>query len=215
MKTKIALLICFALLTATNVLAQATATIVGAVTDSSGKVIANARVAVTQKETGLTRQVTTNDRGFYVVHSLPVGEYTVGVEGPGFKRKSVTGVTLQVNEEPRIDVALEVGAVSETVTVNSQAPLLQTESASVGQVIDNRYTTQIPLNGRDFSQLILLTPGAVTRPGGFDLTTGAATGSLGSGVAIGGGAAPKNITNDRAGPKARPPRDAAPAPPPL
>src|SRR5262249_37298127 len=145
MKTKIALLICFALLTATNVLAQATATIVGAVTDSSGKVIANARVAVTQKETGLTRQVTTNDRGFYVVHSLPVGEYTVGVEAPGFKRKSVTGVTLQVNEEPRIDVALEVGAVSETVTVNSQAPLLQTESAADWQSVVNGYKMQITL----------------------------------------------------------------------
>ena len=156
MKIKIALPICFAVLSATNVLAQATATIVGAVTDSGGKVIANARVTVTQKETGLTRQVTTNDRGFYVVHSLPVGAYTVAVEAPGFKRKSVTGITLQVNEEPRIDVTLEVGAVSETVTIDAQTTLLQTESASVGQVIDNRYTTQIPLNGRDFSQLILL-----------------------------------------------------------
>jgi hypothetical protein len=203
MKAKIALLICFALLSATNVWAQATATIVCAVTDASGKVIANASVTVTQKETGLTRQVTTNERGFYTVHSLPVGEYTVAVEVKGFKRKSVTGITLQVNEEPRIDVALEVGAVSETVTINSQAPLPQTESASVGQVIDNRYTTQIPLNGRDFSQLILLTPGAVTRPGGFDFTTGAATGSLGSGVAIGGRDAHNNFTIDGAGNNAR------------
>ncbi|HEV2666199.1 MAG TPA: carboxypeptidase-like regulatory domain-containing protein, partial [Blastocatellia bacterium] len=203
MKTRIALFICFALLQATNVLAQATATIVGGVTDSGGKVIANARVTVTHKETGLTRQVTTNDRGFYVVHSLPVGAYTVDVEAPGFKRKSVIGITLQVNEEPRIDVTLEVGAVSETVTINSQTPLLQTESASVGQVIDNRYTTQIPLNGRDFSQLILLTPGAVTRPGGFDLTTGASTGSLGSGVAIGGRDAHNNFTIDGAGNNAR------------
>ncbi len=203
MKIKIALLICFALLSATSVWAQATATIVGVVTDSSGKVIANASVKVTQKETGLTRQVTTNDRGFYAVHSLPVGEYTVAVELTGFKRKSVTGLKLQVNEEPRIDVTLEVGEVSETVTINSQAPLLQTESASVGQVIDNRYTTQIPLNGRDFSQLILLTPGAVTRPGGFDLTTGASTGSLGSGVAIGGRDAHNNFTIDGAGNNAR------------
>ena len=77
---------------------------------------------VTQKETGLTRQVTTNDRGFYVAPSLPVGTYTVAVEVKGFKRKSVTGITLQINEEPRIDVALEVGEVSETVTITSAAP---------------------------------------------------------------------------------------------
>src|SRR5262245_54596909 len=203
MKAKITLLISFALLLTANVWAQATATIVGTVADASGKVIANASVTVTQKETGLTRQVTTNDRGFYVAPSLPVGTYTVAVEVKGFKRKSVTGIALQINEEPRIDVALEVGEVSETVTITSAAPLLQTESASVGQVIDNRYTTQIPLNGRDFSQLILLTPGAVTRPGGFDLTTGAATGSLGSGVAIGGRDAHNNFTIDGAGNNAR------------
>ena len=85
----------------------------------------------------------------------------------------------------------------------SQAPLLQAENASVGQVIDNRYTTQIPLNGRDFSQLILLTPGAVTRPGGFELTTGASTGSLGSGVAIGGRDAHNNFILDGASNNAR------------
>ncbi len=203
MKAKITLLISFALLLTANAWAQATATIVGTVADASGKVIANASVTVTQKETGLTRQVTTNDRGFYVAPSLPVGAYTVTIEVKGFKRKSVTGIALQINEEPRIDVALEVGEVSETVTITSVAPLLQTESGSVGQVIDNRYTTQIPLNGRDFSQLILLTPGAVTRPGGFELTTGAATGSLGSGVAIGGRDAHNNFTIDGASNNAR------------
>src|SRR5262245_42653387 len=203
MKLRITLLIFFALLTASNVRAQATGTILGTVSDSSGNVIASANVTVTHKETGLSRQVTTSDRGYYVVHSLPVGSYTVVVEMKGFKRKSVTGITLQVNEEPRIDVTLEIGEVSETVTINTETPLLQTESASVGQVIDNRYTTQIPLNGRDFSQLILLTPGAVTRPGGFDLTTGASTGSLGSGVAIGGRDAHNNFTIDGAGNNAR------------
>jgi Carboxypeptidase regulatory-like domain/TonB dependent receptor len=203
MITRITLLICLVLLTVITVWAQATATIIGTVLDSGGNVIANASVTVTQKETGLTRQVTTSDRGNYVVHSLPVGTYTVAVEMKGFKRKSVTGITLQVNEEPRIDITLEVGEVSETVTINSQTPLLQTESASVGQVIDNRYTTQIPLNGRDFSQLILLTPGAVTRPGGFELSTGASTGSLGSGGAIGGRDAHNNFTIDGAGNNAR------------
>ncbi|MGH9839037.1 MAG: carboxypeptidase regulatory-like domain-containing protein, partial [Blastocatellia bacterium] len=204
MRVRTILLLCLGFcLLSSAALAQATATIVGTVTDAGGKVIANASITATQKETGLQRQATTGDRGYYVLPALPIGAYTLTVEAKGFKRKSVTGITLQVNQEPRIDVALEVGDVSETVTVTGAAPLLQTESASVGQVIDNRYTTQIPLNGRDFSQLILLTPGAVTRPGGFDLTTGAATGSFGSGVAIGGRDAHNNFTIDGAGNNAR------------
>jgi Carboxypeptidase regulatory-like domain len=195
---------CFVvLLNAINIFAQATATIVGTVTDASGKVVANVNIVVTQKETGLTRQTTTNDRGLYIVPSLPVGTYSVTAEASGFKRKTLTDIILQVNQEPRIDLELEIGQVSETITVTSQAPLLQAENASVGQVIDNRYTTQIPLNGRDFSQLILLTPGAVTRPGGFDLTSGSATGSLGSGVAIGGRDAHNNFLIDGAGNNAR------------
>ncbi len=204
MKDRNILLGCFiVLLCALSVLAQATATIVGTVTEASGKVVANANIVVTQKETGLTRQTTTNNRGLYIVPSLPVGTYSVTAEASGFKRKTLTDIVLQINQEPRIDLELEVGQVTETVTVTSQAPLLQAENASVGQVIDNRYTTQIPLNGRDFSQLILLTPGAVTRPGGFDLTSGSATGSLGSGVAIGGRDAHNNFLIDGAGNNAR------------
>jgi len=204
MRPKSMLLVGFLLLVAaTQVWAQATATIVGTVTDTNRTVVPNAKITVTQKETGLTRRVTTNDRGVYVVPSLPVGTYAVTAEMSGFKRKTLTEIVLQVNQEPRIDLELEVGQVSETITVTGQAPLLQAENASVGQVIDNRYTTQIPLNGRDFSQLILLTPGAVTRPGGFDLTTGASTGSLGSGVAIGGRDAHNNFILDGASNNAR------------
>jgi hypothetical protein len=181
-----------------NVFAQATAAITGTVSDTSGKVVPNAQITATQTATGLTRRVTTNDKGVYVIPALPIGAYTVTAEAQGFKRKSLTDIVLQVNQEPRIDLELEVGSVTETVTVTSQAPLLQAESGSVGQVIDNRYTTQIPLNGRDFSQLILLMPGATTRPGGYDLSTGATTGSLGSGVAIGGRDAHNNFILDGA-----------------
>ena len=85
----------------------------------------------------------------------------------GFKKKTVTGIVLEVNQEPRVDFVLEVGAVTETVNVSSQATLLQTENAVVGHVVDNRYTTQIPLNGRDFAQLVLLVPGTATRRRGF------------------------------------------------
>jgi hypothetical protein len=83
------------------------------------------------------------------------------------------------------------------------ASVLQTENAIVGQVIDNRYTTQIPLNGRDFSQLLLLSPGTTTRPGGYDQTVGSATGSNGSGIAIGGRDSQNNFTLDGASNNAR------------
>ena len=122
---------------------------------------------------------------------------------PGFKKKTTTGIVLEVNQEPRVDIVLEVGAVTDAVTVNAEAPVLQTENAVVGQVVDNRYTTQIPLNGRDFSQLLLLSPGTTTRPGGFDLSVGSATGSNGSGIAIGGRDSQNNFTLDGASNNAR------------
>ncbi len=193
----------FVLLASAAALAQTTATIVGTVTDASGAVVPNAKITVTQKETGLTRQVQSNDRGVYVVPLLPVGNYSVSAELAGFKRKTLTGIVLQVNQEARIDLTLEVGQLTETITVSSEAPLLQSETAVVGQVVDNRYTTQIPLNGRDFAQLVLLVPGTTTRPGGFAQTVGAATGSLGSGVAIGGRDNQNNFTLDGAGNNAR------------
>ncbi len=165
-------------------LAQTTATIVGTVTDSSGAVVPSVSITVTAKDTGLTRKAATNQSGNYVVTFLPVGQYSVTAEVTGFKKKTVTGIVLEVNQEPRVDIALEVGVVTDSVTVSGESTQLQTESAVVGQVVDNRYTTQIPLNGRDFSQLLLLVPGATTRPGGFDLSVGSATGSLGSGISI-------------------------------
>ena len=134
---------------------------------------------------------------------LPVGEYTSPRRSPGSRRRPVSGIVLQVNQEARVDIVLEVGAVTETVNVSAQATALQTENAVVGQVVDNRYTTQIPLNGRDFAQLVLLVPGATTRPGGFEQTVGAATGSLGSGVAIGGRDNQNNFTLDGASNNAR------------
>ena len=182
---------------------QTTATIVGTVTDSSGALVPNASITVTSQDTGLTRKVTSNQDGNYVAPLLPVGGYSITAEATGFKRKTLTGIVVQVNQEPRVDIVLEVGAVSESVTVNSEATQLQTESAVVGQVVDNRYTTEIPLNGRDFSQLLLLSPGTTTRPGGFDLSVGSATGSLGSGISIGGRDSQNNFTLDGASNNAR------------
>jgi hypothetical protein len=184
-------------------LAQITATIVGTVTDSSGGVVPNANVTVTNEGTGLKRVVRSNEHGIYVVPSLPVGSYSVTAEAQGFKRKSITGLVLEVNQEPRIDLTLDVGQVTETVTVAGISPQLQTENATVGQVIDSRYNTEIPLNNRDFSQLILLSPGATLRPGGVTPQTGAAIGSNGSGVSIGGRDNQNNFMIDGANNNAR------------
>ena len=178
--------------------AQTTASLVGSVTDLSGAVVSNASIVVTSKDTGLTRRTATNKDGNYVVTFLQVGPYSVTAEVTGFKRKTVIGIVLEVEQEQRVDIVLEVGAVTDSITVSGEATQLQTENAVVGQVIDNRYTTQIPLNGRDFSQLLLLSPGTTTRPGGFDLSVGSATGSLGSGIAIGGRDNQNNFTLDGA-----------------
>src|SRR6266536_2039329 len=157
---------------------QTTATIVGTVTDPSGAVVPNVSITGTSLGTGLTRKTIASQSGNYALPLLPVGMYSVTAEAAGFKKKTTTGIVLEVNQEPRVDIVLEVGAVTDAVTVNAEASVLQTENAVVGQVIDNRYTTQIPLKGRDFSQLLLLAPGTTTRPGGFDLSVGSATGSL-------------------------------------
>jgi hypothetical protein len=196
-RTSIFLLLC------SFAFAQITARLVGTVTDTSGGVVANASITILNEATGLRRSVTTNEHGVYSASLLPTGTYSISAEARGFKRRTVTGLELQVNQEARVDLELEVGQVTETVAVTGETSLLQTENASVGQVIDNRYTTQIPLNNRDFSQLILLSPGATTRPGGFNLTIGAATGSLGSGIAIGGRDNQNNFMMDGANNNAR------------
>ena len=183
--------------------AQTTATIVGTVTDTSGAVVPSTKITATQKAIGLNRSTTTNQSGNYVLSLLPVGEYDITTEISGFKKNTVSGIVLQVNQDARVDIVLEVGAVTETVNVSSQGTALQTENAVVGHVMNNLYTTQIPLNGRDFTQLVLSVPGVVTRPGGFDLTVGAATGSNGSGVAIGGRDNQNNFTLDGAANNAR------------
>jgi hypothetical protein len=192
-----------ALAAALTMQAQTTGAIRGIVTDASGAVVPSAAVTLTQERTGLKREVKSNQDGIYMAPALAVGTYTVAAEATGFKKKILTGIVLEVNQEARIDLSLEVGQVSESVTVAGTQALLQTENAVVGQVVDNTYTTEIPLNGRDFSQLLLLVPGAVTRPGAITYAYGSATGSLGSGVSIGGRDNQNNFMMDGANNNAR------------
>ncbi|MBV8831556.1 MAG: carboxypeptidase regulatory-like domain-containing protein, partial [Acidobacteriaceae bacterium] len=135
-------------------------TILGTVTDSSGAVIKGATVTARQTATGLVRTEVTNDVGEYSIPQLPVGPYLVTVEQTGFKKTERTGIELRVDDRLRIDVTLPVGQLTETVAVEATNPVVNTDSSTLGNVVDNRKVTQLPLNGRNFLQLNLLVPGA-------------------------------------------------------
>ncbi len=134
------------------------ATILGTITDSSGGIVRDARVTVRQTATDLTRTELTNESGEFSIPQLPVGPYLLTVEKPGFKKTERTGIELRVDDRFRADVVLPVGQVTETVAVEATNPVVNTDSATVGNVVDNRKVTELPLNGRNFLQLNLLVP---------------------------------------------------------
>lgn len=138
---------------------QETATITGEVKDASGGLVPKATITVTNVATNISVTTETNDQGTYTVPSLKPGDYTVTVEKTGFSKTLRSGVTLQVNQFARIDITLQAGQVSETVEVAAGAPLLETETSARGSVIDGRKIVELPLNGRDYNQLALLSPG--------------------------------------------------------
>jgi hypothetical protein len=136
-----------------------TATITGQAIDASGAAVPGARISARNIQTGLERQTLTSETGNYTIPLLPVGSYEVSAEKDGFKRNVQTGIVLQVDQRARVDVQLQVGAASESVQVTAEVPLTQTETSSVGSVIDNQKVVEMPLNGRQFYSLALLVPG--------------------------------------------------------
>jgi len=146
-----------------------TGSIVGTVTDQTGAIVANAKVTVSDVERGIHLQATTNESGQYVASPLRVGRYTVTVEHPGFKKAVSVPVDLDVQQRIAVDISLQVGQISESVEVTGAAPLLETETSELGQVVDNKRMANLPLNGRNFAQLALLTAGtAPSEPGARD-----------------------------------------------
>jgi hypothetical protein len=143
----------------------ATGQITGSVRDSSGAVMPKVKVVVTNEQTGLTRETTSNDVGDYVVPLLPVGVYVVTAEQEGFKMAVRSGVPLNVDQVQRIELRLDAGNISEKVEVVSSAVALDTASATVGQTITEKQVTDLPLNGRNFLQLLFLGAGAVETTG--------------------------------------------------
>src|SRR4026209_146334 len=142
----------------------------GVVKDSSGGVLPGVEVTITKTDTGTVRTVFTGADGAYVFPNLPVGPYKLKVLLQGFNTYVQEGIVLQVNTNPTIDVGLTVGSVGEQVTVTANTTTVETRSTGVGQVIDNQQVTEIPLNGRQATELIFLSGLATAAPAG-DLNT--------------------------------------------
>src|ERR1700731_749632 len=148
---------------------QATGSISGTVSDTTGSAVPGAKVTVTAPATGLTRSSTTNDRGEYVIPLLGVANYNVQVELSGFQTAAAQDVRLQVDEHRELDFKLSPAAVQTSVEVSATAVSVQTSDATLGQVITSQQVNDLPLNGRDFVQLATLTPGVTqeTSPTSF------------------------------------------------
>jgi hypothetical protein len=146
------------------VCAQSTGSIGGTVTDAVGAVIPNASVTVQSQGTGESHATRTDVSGIYLVPSLPVGTYRIEVKSSGMQTTFASGVELSVGSALRQDFSLKVGSATETIEVSGAAPLIDSSSASLGSVVDQRTVQEIPLNGRHFIDLSLLTPGTVTPP---------------------------------------------------
>ena len=136
------------------------ATLLGTVTDSSGAAVANAKVTITETNTGISHSSQTNDSGNYVFPDLPPGMYTVTAEQSGFKRESRQRIDLIVNTTERVDLVLQPGNVNETVTVEAETPILQTERADTGRKLETVLTENVPLGtNRNFQNLLNIVPG--------------------------------------------------------
>jgi hypothetical protein len=155
----------------TGAQALSTAQITGVVQDSSGGAVPGAEVKATQTATGLVRTVVSGADGSYVLTNLPVGPYQLEVTKEGFSKYVQSGIVLQVGSNPSVEVALKVGAVSEQVQVEANASLVETRNSGVGQVIDNQRVVELPLNGRQATDLIYLT-GMATQVNGAGLNSG-------------------------------------------
>src|SRR2546427_6764648 len=160
----------FSLLLTHSVWSQKDAgSIAGTIKDASGATVPQAKITVTEVDKGTSLNTSTGGSGDYVASPLPIGRYSVKVEKSGFKTAVTETIELQVQQRAVVDITLQVGAVAERGTVTNVAPLLETETSELGQVVDNRRVANLPLNGRNFAQLALLTAGtAPSEPGARD-----------------------------------------------
>ena len=157
-------------LTATRALAQrTTASVTGTIIDSSQAAVPGATVQVRSVETGTERSVTTNELGYYVLPALPAGSYTISVTKPGFQTfQHVSRLALAVDQNATVNLTLKVGVVADAVDVVADAVSVDTRTASLNTVINQKQIADLPLNGRNVLQLMQLTPGTLGGAGSFN-----------------------------------------------
>src|SRR6202040_2409443 len=147
--------------------------ILGTASDQSGGVVAGATVTVLDKDRGVSRTLTADDVGVYNAPNLTPGNYTVRVESKGFKIYERTGIVLEVGKEVRVDATLQPGDQTQTITITESVPLVETTNATMGGTLENADIVDLPLNGRDYQNLLSLRPGVQLYPGGRPWTQSA------------------------------------------
>src|ERR1700690_2676313 len=159
MKTKLSLVLILVLCLTGLALAQTdTARLFGTITDPTGAVIPNATITLTDAATGRVVTAQTSDSGSYGLNALPIGKYHLEVKKEGFKT-ATADFSLQVSQVQEVSLKLETGSASTTVEVTGDVPVVDTATSSAGEVIEGRQVLDLPLNGRNFSSLALMTPG--------------------------------------------------------
>src|SRR5215467_4210495 len=141
-----------------SLLGQTLGEITGQVSDPSGAGVPSSAVTLTNTATNAVRQTNSNEQGLYTFPSVPPGIYNLKVEHPGFKTVTSNNVEVQVQQTVRLDLTLQVGQVSESIEVSATAALLQAENATVGTVVETKSITELPLNGREYLNLVTLAP---------------------------------------------------------
>lgn len=176
----VALLLTLFLLVSPSRAQQGRGTIFGTVTDATGAVLPGATITITNTATNLDTTTVTNESGYYSVPNLLVGSYAVAVTKEGFKKSLQSGLTLEVDQKAQVDLTLETGSVTEVLEITSQGSLIDTTTATIGKVIENRRVQELPLNGRNALSLVLLAPAVQSGAG----PTAAGFGDRGTQVAL-------------------------------
>src|SRR5258708_4950730 len=146
--------------------------ITGIVTDTSGGIIPQANISVVNQESNETRQALTGPTGAFTIGPLRVGSYDLTVEKAGFKKRIWKGIEVHAQDRVRADVQMDLGLISETVSVTAESPVLQSETSSLSKVVEERQVRELPLNGRNFQQLAWLSAGVSPDTRGRDRDSG-------------------------------------------
>jgi len=168
-------------------------TILGLVQDQQGGAIGKAEVSARSLDTGAIRKTTSEDNGEYRIASVPAGSYELSITAPGFKTEVRSGIVVTVGADVGVNFAMTVGAVNEKVEVTAEAAQVDTSGSAMGGFVNSATIRELPLNGRDWLQLALLQPGALTSSGEYQTDTSRAQRGNGLAISISGGRVTENV----------------------